>query len=280
MPEIVWIKKYIMLYYIMEQSEINKDIFYHVNEIPRECSTLRSDKVGGFVSGPRQARLRKSEDFRAVENCLIGRKSHSDCMSAFPKTRHSASCGIPNNTQSNISTNNNKNNLFDKQPQQIQEILDKHETKYNPAIKHGKKVFSPNVKAIVATTYKIPISPVISETYKLNNDLLDIHRNLIETKYMHNINKMYSGGEMKHNTSSTIFPTTILNTELSYNLPSNYLESISISSYIPNTTVTTGYSDSSDLADSSNITTVTTKHSNSSDLSDSSNITTVTTEKK
>ena len=37
------------------------------------------------------ARLRKSKDFRAVENCLIGsvllRKSLRDCMSAFPKKR-------------------------------------------------------------------------------------------------------------------------------------------------------------------------------------------------
>nr|QBK89014.1 MAG: hypothetical protein LCMiAC02_01070 [Mimivirus LCMiAC02] len=254
----------------MEQSEINKDIFYHVNEIPQahgaSCGILR----------------------QALGSVPL-RKSHSDCMSAFPKKRdvprHSASCGIPrqalgrkshsdfgiqNNTQSNVSINN-KNNLSINGAISHNEILDKHETKYNPAIKHGK-VFSPNVKEIVAITYKIPISPIISETYKLNNDLLDIHRTLIETKYMYNINKNIGdgtsadgtsasstllGGEIKHNTS--IFPSTILNTELSYKLLSNYLESISISSYIPNTTVTTEYSDSSDLADSSNITTVTTE---------------------
>lgn len=235
----------------MEQSEINKDIFYHVNEIPQAHSAS--------CGIPRQA----------VGSVPL-RKSQSDCMSAFPKKRdvprHSASCGIQNNTQSNVSINN-KNNLSINSAISHNEILDKHETKYNPAIKYKKKVFSPNVKEIVAITYKIPISPIISETYKLNNDLLDIHRTLIETKYMYNINKNINdgtsasstllGGEIKHNTS--IFPSTILNTELSYKLLSNYLESISISSYIPNTTVTTEYSDSSDLADSSNITTITTE---------------------
>ena len=223
----------------MEQSEINKDIFYHVNEIPQEHSA----------------------------SCGI---PHSDC-------------GIQNNTQSNVSINN-KNNLLINSAISQNGILDKHETKYNPAIKHGKKVFSPNVKEIVAITYKIPISPIISETYKLNNDLLDIHRTLIETKYMYDINKNNAndtsasstllGGEMIHNTS--IFPSTILNTELSYKLPSNYLESMYISSYIPNTTVTTGTT----VTTVTPVTTATTEYSDSSDLADSSSITTVTTEKK
>ncbi len=231
----------------MEHSEINKDIFYHVNEIPHECSTSYSNNIGGFTPGL-------------------------------------------NNTISNISYNNNNNNnlqidgaiLYDRP-------FDKYETKYNP-VKYKKKV-------LPLTTYKIPISPIISDTYKLNNDLLDIHRNLIETKYMYNINKIYNetstssqillgGGKnssssstfVEHNTSS-IFPSPIFNTESSFKLPLNSFESGSISTYNPKTiTVSSEYSDSSDLSNSSNITTVSSEYSDSSDLSNSSNITTVTSE--
>ena len=216
----------------MEHSEINKDIFYHVNELPNDNTTSYSNNIGGFTSGP-------------------------------------------NNTISNISYNNNNNNNLQ---------IYKHETKYNP-VKYKKKV-------LPLITYKIPISPIISDTYKLNNDLLDIHRNLIETKHMYNINKIYNetntssqillgGGKKQKNTSSSsslssslsssssilvehntssIFPPVVFNTESSFKLPLNLFESESISTYNPNTiTVSSEYSDYYDYSDSSNLTTITSK---------------------